>query len=158
MDNIKTWFNSLSQRERKLVFAASIVAIIGIFYFAIWSPLHNAIALQKESVQKDSELLVWTQEQANRATFLRQSSNSNSFTGSLTQLVNQTTRSARIPVSRLQPQGDDLLVYIDEVEFNQYINWLANLEQRGVVIVVSDVSETDAQGFIQVRRLQLGKS
>lgn len=158
MENFKVWFKGLTERERKLVLVASIVAIVGIFYFAIWSPLNAAIIKQQLAIANDQKLLTWVDEQANRATVLRQSSGLQSFSGSLTQVVNQTTRSANIPVSRMQPQGEELVVYIDQVAFNEYLQWLAALEKRGIIIVQSDLSEVDVKGFVQVRRLQLGKS
>ncbi len=158
MDNIKAWFKGLSEREQKMVLLASVVAIVGIFYFAIWSPLNSAITAQQAAITSDKQLLTWVQEQSNRAAVLRQSSSKKSFNGSLTQVVNQTTRSAQIPVARMQPQGEELVVYVDQVAFNAYLQWLDELEKLGIIIVQSDLSEVDAQGFVQVRRLQLGKS
>lgn len=157
MDALKTWFTSISEREQKLVVAAAIVGTLGIFYFLIWSPLHSALDTQQSALVSEKQTLVWVAEQAARAQVLRQSGSKTSYNGSLTQLVNQTTRSANIPVSRMQPQGEELQVWIDQVEFNTLMSWLELLEQRGVSIIQTDVSEVDAQGFVQVRRLQLGK-
>ena len=157
MENLKTWFKGLSEREQKMVLVAAVIGTVGLFYFAIYSPLTNAISDQRAAVESDKELLVWVEEQSSRAVILRQSKNQARFSGSLTQVVNQTTRSANIPVARMQPQGEELIVYIDQVEFNNYLQWLSSLEQRGVFILQSDVSEVDTEGFVQVRRLQLGK-
>jgi general secretion pathway protein M len=158
MNNLKAWFSGISEREQKLVIIASVVAVIGIFYFAIWSPMSNAVEEQRIAVNADKELLTWVQEQSGRAAILRQSSSKTAFSGSLTQVVNQTTRSANIPIARMQPQGEELMVSVDQVVFNDFIRWLDVLENRGVVIIQSDVSEIDELGFVQVRRLQLGKS
>ena len=155
---MKEWYTALSEREQKLVSAAAIVAILLIFYFAVWSPISSATAEQKIAVESDKKLLSWVQEQSNRANILRQSSNSTSFSGSLTQVVNQTTRGTDIDIARMQPQGEELMVSIDQVIFNEFIKWLSVLENRGVVIIQSDVSEDDSLGYVQVRRLQLGKS
>lgn len=155
---MKEWYTALSEREQKLVSAAAIVAILLIFYFAVWSPISSATAEQKIAVESDKKLLSWVQEQSNRANILRQSSNSTSFSGSLTQVVNQTTRGTDIDIARMQPQGEELMVSIDQVIFNEFIKWLSVLENRGVVIIQSDVSEVDSLGYVQVRRLQLGKS
>lgn len=157
MDKLKVWFKDLSEREQKLVVLASVVAIIGIFYFAIWSPLSSALEKQRSVVANDRAELAWVKEQANRAAILRQSSNKTTFSGSLTQVVNQTTRSANIPIARMQPQGDELVVTLDEVIFNDFLRWLDILESRGVVIIQSDVSEINEKGFVQVQRLRLGK-
>lgn len=158
MEKLKKWFTSLSEREQKLVIVASGVAIVGIFYFAIWSPMSSAVENQKNALVGEKQLLSWVNQQSSRAVILRQSSNKTTFSGSLTQVVNQTTRSANIPVARMQPQGEELVVSVDQVIFNDFLLWLAVLESRGVVILQSDVSEVDQQGFVQVRRLQLGKS
>jgi general secretion pathway protein M len=158
MEKLKTWFTDLSDREQKLVIAASTVAIIGIFYFAIWSPMSTAVEAQKLAIEGEKQLLSWVNEQSSRAIILRQSSNKTTFSGSLTQVVNQTTRSANIPVARMQPQGEELVVSLDQVVFNDFLLWLNVLENRGVIIIQSDISEVDELGFVQVRRLQLGKS
>jgi general secretion pathway protein M len=158
MEKLKKWFTSLSEREQKLVIVASGVAVVGIFYFAIWSPMSSAVENQKNALVGEKQLLSWVNQQSSRAVILRQSSNKKTFSGSLTQVVNQTTRSANIPVARMQPQGEELVVSVDQVVFNDFLLWLAVLENRGVIILQSDVSEVDEKGFVQVRRLQLGKS
>lgn len=158
MNKVKIWFANLAEREQKLVFLAAVVGTIGLFYFALWSPITNAIDEQSLALKNEKELLVWVKEQSNRAVILRQSSTKTSYSGSLTQLVNQTTRSANIPVARMQPQGEELTVSLDQVVFNDLLRWLNVLETSGVVIIQSDISEVDEQGFVQVRRLQLGKS
>lgn len=157
MQSIKQWFLQLSERERALVAAASAITFVVLFYYLLWAPLHNAVNNQSTALESDRKLLMWIQEQSSRAKLLENSGQVNVFSGSLTQLVNQTTRDANILVSRLQPQDEELQVWIDEVPFNALMRWLADLEQRGVVILQSDFSETNADGFVQVRRLQLGK-
>ncbi|WP_371194338.1 type II secretion system protein GspM [Glaciecola sp. SC05] len=157
MQALKQWFLQLSERERILVVAASAVSIVVLFYYLVWSPLHQAVDTQSAALENDRKLLVWVQEQSSRAQMLQSTGQQSSFSGSLTQLVNQTTREANILVSRLQPQGEELQVWIDQVPFNSLMRWLADLEQRGVVILQSDFSETNEDGFVQVRRLQLGK-
>jgi general secretion pathway protein M len=158
MEALKTWYAGLAEREQKLVLAGAIFGVIFLFYLTIWAPLNASLSTQKVGLQADRSNLVWVQEKAARAQILRQSSNQNSYGGSLTQLINQTTRSAGIPVSRMQPQGDELQVSIDQIAFNDLLTWLDGLEKRGVKVILSDVSEVDAQGFVQVRRLQLGKA
>lgn len=158
MDALKTWYAGLSEREQKLVSIGGALGVVFLLYFTIWAPLNSSVAAQSSALASEKETLVWVQNQAARAQILRQSANQTSFAGSLTQLVNQTTRSANIPVSRMQPQGDDLQVSIDQVSFNDFLKWLDTLEKQGVKVILSDVSEVDTQGFVQVRRLQLGKA
>lgn len=158
MDALKTWYAGLSEREQKLVSVGGALGLVCLLYFTIWAPLYSSVTAQSSALASEKETLIWVQDQAARAQILRQSANKTSFSGSLTQLVNQTTRSANIPVSRMQPQGDDLQVSIDQVSFNDFLKWLDAIEKQGVRVILSDVSEVDTQGFVQVRRLQLGKT
>lgn len=153
-----TWFYALSEREQKLVSLAGVALIVAIFYFALWSPLNNALAQQKILLKNEQSFAAWADDQANRATKLRQSSTGISFSGSITQLVNQTTRSNQIQVARMQPIGDNLQISIDEVLFTDLISWLEVIERSGIMVIQSDITETGNAGYVQVRRLQLGKS
>ena len=59
----------------------------------------------------------------------------------------------------MQPQADDLQVWIDEISFNQLLTWLEQLASReGLRVKNIDLSLADEQGVVRVRRLQLGKS
>lgn len=151
------WFYALSEREQKMVSLAGIVSVIMIFYFALWAPLNNALVQQQKLLDSQSAFAVWVDEQAGRAATLRQSASGTSFTGSLTQLVNQTTRTSKIQVARMQPVGDNLQITIDEVLFSDLMQWLDVIERRGVVVIQSDITESNNAGYVQVRRLQLGK-
>lgn len=151
------WFYALSEREQKMVSMAGVALLIAIFYFALWSPLNNALAQQQQLLKSQESFASWVDDQAVRAAKLRQSTTGSSFNGSLTQLVNQTTRSSQIQVARMQPIGDNLQITIDEVLFADLITWLDVLERRGVIVIQSDITETNSAGYVQVRRLQLGK-
>lgn len=158
MQALKKWFSDLSHREQQMVMLAGVAVLIALFYFVIWSPLHQGLATQKAGLDKEQADLNWVKEQANRAQLLKQSSAQKRFNGSLSQLINQTTRNANISVSRIQPINDDISVSIEEVEFNRLITWLDALERQGVVVVQSDITELSKQGFVNVRRIQLGKA
>ena len=59
----------------------------------------------------------------------------------------------------MQPQGEDLQVWIEEVSFNQLLTWLEQLSSRENINVKSiDLSNTQQPGVVKVRRLQLGRS
>ena len=62
-------------------------------------------------------------------------------------------------VARLQPQGQELQVWIDTVAFDDLLIWLATLADRhGVQVQVIEVArENLAPGLVKVRRLQLSR-
>lgn len=152
-----SWFYNLTEREQKLVSIGGIAFVIALFYFLIWAPMQQDLAKQRNALNADKSLLVWINEQSDKAARLRGSSNSKAFTGSLTQLVNSSARRNQVSVSRMQPQGENLQISVDRVNFTDLLTWVEFLEAQGISILYSDVTETDAEGFVQVRRLQIGK-
>ena len=151
-------FKALTDREQLILIVAAVVVVVGIFYFVIWSPMTDKIALREQQIERQHELLSFVQQSAQRAIQLRRSNGSQQqFNGSLTQAVNQTTSRHNIVISRMQPQGEELQVWIDQAPFNSVLDWLNALERMGVVIIQLDITESEAPGQINVRRLQLGK-
>lgn len=159
MNALISKYKALTDRERILVIVSAIMVCIALFYFTIWSPLNRALEQQKQLLDNQQSLLIWVKDSAARATQLRLSSSSTrSFSGSLPQTVNRTTAKHSIAISRMQPQGEELQVWIDEVPFNSMLDWLKTMESMGVIILQADIAQADTPGHIKVRRLQLGKA
>ena len=59
----------------------------------------------------------------------------------------------------MQPQGDNIQVWIDEISFNQLLQWLEQLSSKeGLRVTNIDLSNAEQPGVVRVRRLQLGKN
>lgn len=152
-------FNQLTEREKWLVSVSAVVVIIAALYWLIWAPLNNALKASRDAVQSQRADLAWVQKNANRAIQLRSgSSTAVTFSGSLPQSVNQTASRLNIAISRMQPQGDELKVWVDQAPFNDVVSWLNSMENLGIKIINVDLTEADAPGLVKVRSLQLGKS
>lgn len=149
----------LSGREQRLVIISAILVLVAIFYWGIWSPLNTSLERGKVAVKNQTELFDWVQKNANKAIQLRSTAGKNaSFSGSLPQAVNQSASRMKIAISRMQPQGDELQVTIDQAPFNDLLSWLQSLEKMGVSILDIDIAESDIPGQVKIRRLKLGKS
>jgi general secretion pathway protein M len=149
----------LSGREQRLVIISAILVLIAIFYWGIWSPLNTSLERGQIAVKNQTELLDWVQKNANKVVQLRSSAGNNTrFSGSLPQAVNQSASRMKIAISRMQPQGDELQVWIDQAPFNDLLSWLQSLEKIGVSILDIDIAESDLPGQVKIRRLKLGKS
>ena len=159
MDKLKSTFLQLSTREQRLVIISAILVLVAIFYWGLWSPLNTTLERSQTAVKNQTELLDWVQKNANKAVQLRSSGgNKASFSGSLPQAVNQSASRMKITISRMQPQGDELQVWIDQAPFNDILSWLQSLEKTGVSILDIDIAESDLPGQVKIRRLKLGKS
>ena len=159
MEKLLNKFRQLTEREQYLVIACSVVVVIGMFYWLVWAPLNKAIETNETLVKNKKEDLVWLTKNVNKALQLKRSSGGQKqFTGSLTQAVNQTASRVRITISRMQPQGEELKVWVDQAPFNDVLSWLQTMENMGIQIINLDVAQADAPGLIKIRSLQLGKS
>ncbi|ARD44733.1 type II secretion system protein M [Colwellia sp. PAMC 21821] len=155
---MKTWWQQLNIREQRLVLLMSGVISIFILYGLIWQPLNENIAQQKLKIERQQALLMWVEESTQRYQQAKRNS-SGSSGASLSSIVNRTSRANNIIITRMQPQGDDLQVWIDEISFNQLLTWLEKLASRdGLQVKNIDLSLADQQGVVRVRRLQLGKN
>ena len=152
-------FQQLTEREKWLVSISAVLIIIAIFYWLVWSPLSSSVDTQRSAVESKRADIVWIQQNALKAIQLRSGANTNAqFTGSLPQAVNQTANRLQIAISRMQPQGEELKVWVDQAPFNDVVSWLQAMENKGIRIITVDLAEADAPGLVKVRSLQLGKS
>lgn len=155
---MKAWWQQLNIREQRLVLVMSVVISIFILYGLIWQPLNEGIDKQKLTLERQQELLTWVEENTQRYQQAKRNARAGSG-ASLSSIVNRTSRANNIIITRMQPQGDELQVWIDEISFNQLLTWLEQLASRdGLQVKNIDLSLADQQGVVRVRRLQLGKS
>ncbi|MFT5758250.1 MAG: general secretion pathway protein M [Alteromonadaceae bacterium] len=153
---MKIWWQQLNLREKKLVVAMTSLVVIFILYSFIWQPLNDNIAKTEKKIARQQQLLSWVAENTQR--FQQAKSNvGNQVSGSLSSIVNRTAGSNKITITRMQPQGDNIQVWIDEIAFNQLLQWLEQLSsQEGLQVTNIDLSDAGKPGVVRVRRLQLG--
>jgi len=158
MNVVMEKYKALTEREQRLVMISAVAVIIAIFFWGIWKPLNDAVDQQRTLNTSQQKLLVWVKDSAARAKQLRRSSTGTAtYNGSLPQAVNVTTSRHNIAISRMQPQGEEIQVWVDQAPFNDVLAWLQALENMGIVILQADIAEADGPGLIKIRRLQLGK-
>lgn len=156
---MKTWWLGLNTREQRLVGSLGAVVLIFLFYSLVWQPLNDSIINTEKKVARQQELLSWVNQeisryQANSGNAKRPKNNA-----SLSSIVNQAANRSGIAITRIQPQGDDLQVWIDNIAFNTLLQWLEQLsQQHGLMIKNIDLDATDIHGEVRVRRLQLGNN
>ncbi|GHE99876.1 type II secretion system protein GspM [Thalassotalea profundi] len=156
---MKAWWLGLNTREQRLIGALGGVVLIFLFYSLVWQPLNNNIENTEKRVAHQTELLAWVQQetsryQANSGNVKRPNRNA-----SLSSIVNQAANQSGIFITRIQPQGSDLQIWIDNIAFNVLLQWLEQLsQQHGLIIKNIDLDATDINGEVRVRRLQLGNN
>jgi general secretion pathway protein M len=155
---LKTWWESLSDQEHKLVIVGGSIFSVGLFYWILWSPLANAVNDNRAALDKQLKLNGWAKEAI--VTIKSASGNrAGGSGGSLSQIVNQSSRQFNFQIGRMTPKDKQLTLLIDEVVFNDLLNWLSHLEKKqGVKINNLDLTEIEVPGKVRVSRLVIEKS
>ena len=155
---MKAWWNQLNAREQRLVASLGGVLVIFLFYSLVWQPLNENIEKGQKKVQRHQELLTYVSEEAQKYRLLK-GSGVKSSGGSISSIVNRTANQNGINIDRMQPQGDDIQVWLDDVSFNTLLTWVELLSvNEGIQVKNVDLTKTDQAGQVRVRRMQLGRS
>ncbi|MGY3944929.1 GspM family type II secretion system protein ExeM [Aeromonas tecta] len=160
MDKLQGWWHGISTREQRLVAVGGSILLIGLCYWLIWQPVANRIAERERQVANQQQTLAWLKEKGQEVLALQGNSGRQIDTsGTLDGVVNRTAFNQKIKIARLQPQGQELQVWIDTVPFDDLLLWLATLsDQHGVQVQIIEVArENLAPGLVKVRRLQLSR-
>lgn len=147
-----SWWTGLQQREQKLVAGAAVVVVVGLFYWLLWQPLHQAKQTQQQKLQSAQHQLSQLQQLMPQ---LKAAGAAPARTGgSLAQIISNSARSGGIKVSRMQPQNEQLTLVLEDVSFEQLLSWLHALQyQHGVTLVNVDLATADKPGIVRVRRM-----
>lgn len=156
---MKQWWGQLSDRDKKLVIVMTALLVPFIVYQMIWLPISDGLAKEQKKLTRNQELYAYVQSNIAHIKNAGISGNKVNKGGSLSSQVNRSAQSHGIKIDRVQPQGDDLSVWIDQVPFNSLLSFITDLSKNnGLQVKNIDIVETDASGVVKVRRLQLGRS
>ncbi|MGR5112050.1 type II secretion system protein M [Vibrio jasicida] len=151
----QAWWNSISQREQRLVMGGGVIAIIGMIYWGLLQPMNQRAELAQTRIQSEKQLLNWVQDKADEITALRKSGGVSFSNQPLNQLVSSSARRYKVELIRVQPRNESVQVWIKPLAFNQMVDWLRYLkEQQGIEVEFLDIDRTDQAGMIDVNRLQ----
>ncbi|WP_163932236.1 type II secretion system protein GspM [Paraferrimonas sp. SM1919] len=157
---MEQWWKALSQQEQKLLMIAAAALAILIFYVGVWQPLTGSEQAAYNKMQQQQRTLLHVQQVGNKIASLQAAggSKNQAGTGSINSIVNSTAKNFGIGIARMQPQQQQLQLWLDDVAFDDLLNWLQELTSNyGITIESIDFSNTDAAGMVKVRRLQISK-
>ncbi|RTR25980.1 type II secretion system protein M [Shewanella atlantica] len=158
MENLKAWWNGLILREQQLVGTCAVVLVIGIFYWGIWTPISNAEVDAERRLQAQESTLNFVKQTANKIEGLKQSGTQSKFKGSLSAAVNQSAGAFGLEITRMQPQGNKIQLWMDDVPFDSLLGYLNELvQEKGLSLDSIDLAESDVPGLVRVRRIQLSQ-
>ena len=155
---IKAKWQGLNLREQRLVLAMASAVLIFLLYSLLWQPLNESITQTEKKLTSQQALLVWVTENASKYQKAKSTQGLKPSTGSLSSIVNRTAKQQQLTITRMQPQGEMLQVWIDSASFSQLLSWLEDLANKeGLQVEAIDLAQGDNPGEVRVRRLQLAR-
>ncbi len=149
---------ALNLREQRLILAMGSVVVFFLLYTLIWKPLNNNIDSATSKVSRYQKLQTLVNTETARFKSIADAGSKARSSGSLSSIVNRTAGRNQIDIARMQPKGDDIQVWVDEVSFNQLLAWLEQLSTReNISVKTIDLINADQPGVVKVRSLQLGR-
>ena len=155
---MKSWWNSLSQRERLLVGIGGASLVLMVIYWGAWRPFNDSIETAEQQLGKQRAALSWMQLRAGDLRQQPAGARQPDRSTTLEAVANTTSRQLGVSLTRLQPTEQDLLVELQVLEFERLMNWLVVMERDyGVSVKVIELAAEGGKGMVRVRRLQLGR-
>jgi len=155
---MKVWWQQLNTREQRLVSIMAILVTIFILYSAIWQPLNESLSKASKKLIRQQALLTWVADNTAQYKHAKRNSQVSNNSGSLSGIVNKSANAYKLTITRMQPQGDNLQVWIDSVPFTKLLFWLEHLANKeGLQVQGIDLTHAERTGEVKVRRLQLAK-
>ncbi|WP_417683664.1 type II secretion system protein GspM [Pseudidiomarina aquimaris] len=165
-EQLQQRWQQLNSRERLLVSIAGVVLLICVVYFALWQPLQNGIDQRELQRNAQQDTLSWVRENTGRYLALskqsgtpqRATSNAGATElGDIPRIVTEQARRLQLDVGRMSPEGQALVVVMNDVPFNQVLALLDALQsQAGLSIEQLDITRGNTPGHVHVRRLRVG--
>ena len=156
MNQLETYWQNLKPNEQLLVKIAGGIFAVFVVVMLIIRPLNNKIENAEKALLQQQELAQYVKQSA--AKINASQGGKKIASGSLSQIINLSSRRANISISKMQPKDNTLRLTIESVEFNKLIPWIESLvEQSGLTISAIDINRDDEPGMVTVSRLVVEK-
>ncbi|HAU1190580.1 TPA: GspM family type II secretion system protein LspM [Legionella pneumophila] len=149
---MKTYLNTLNDREKWMVIVAGISLLIYGYYLLLYAPLSNQVNQKSTQLIEKTETLEWMKQvrmQKRSAKRKESVDNSQLLTILASQLKNNKT--LKFPYQLQQTGSGDIQLTFDAVPFQNFIQWLAKInELYSINIKQFDVERTSTPGVTRL--------
>lgn len=159
MNNLVAAYKGLTEKDRRALQLLAVVFSLFLLVQLIILPSLNFYTGAKSRYVDNQQLLTWMENNAGRARQAGQNNitpQQNDIT--LLEAVSQSATRAKLDISRIQPEGDDLArVWFNAASFDSFIPWLYSLTtSRSLAIDSISIDRTDQPGIVDIQ-LSLSK-
>ncbi len=152
MEQLKHWFNGLDQNEQKITLTAAILVSLLLLYLLIIEPINAAAEQLSREVAANQKSLIRIKQQVPIVLASKRSGGGNVSGLPLTSVVNTTTSKYQLPVSRRDSKSpNEMQVWFDNVSFDSFLQWVAEINQKhGVTVTSVNVRSQDRNGITSI--------
>lgn len=152
MEQIKSWYNGLEQNEKKIVLLGGIAIAVAIIFLVVLKPLNGKVKSLQISVDSKSQTIAEWRASVPKLIANRGGATNSSDGQALSAIVTSSTRQFNLRVSRVQEKGnEEIQVWFDNVPFNDFANWVAELNNRhGVAVASANIRSKDRDGLTSI--------
>lgn len=149
---MKSYISNLNDREKWMVYGAIFCVLAYIYYFFLYSPIVSQVQERQTQLQEKTETLKWmdkVKELKNTATVKKVIDNGQLLTLLSTQLKARTD--IKFPFQLQQTSSGETQINFDQVPFNSFIEWLAQLNNKYKINIKQfDTHKTATPGIVQL--------
>lgn len=133
--DLKSRWESLADRERKMLIIGSILVAIILLYIFIWNPISSTAADYKNKVKSQQNLLIYLKNSWQHILRLKARGINVSMTapsGNILSVVEQSAASHQLSSylkQVAQPEPNTVTLTFDNVPFDNVISWLENVAE-----------------------------
>ena len=149
---MKSYLNNLNEREKWMVVGAALCIFIYAYYFFLYSPIASRVDDRQMQLNEKTETLLWmnkVKNQKNTGVIKKTIDNGQLLTIVSTELKHH--ESIKFPFQLQQTSSGELQLNFDQVSFNLFIEWLAQLNNKYKINIKQfDINKTPTPGIVQM--------
>ncbi len=151
MEQLKTWYFGLEEREQTITLYFTIIIAILLIYFIIIEPINSSAIKLEKKLAASQKNIDWMKKQV-PIILTKKGINSSTSSLPLTSIINKSTRQYALPVSRRDSSSpNEMQVWFDNVSFDVFIRWSADIKNKyGVGISSVNIRDRDSSGITSI--------
>jgi general secretion pathway protein M len=156
---VKSYFNSLNERERWTLIVGAIFVVFFLLYWLVYSPLDTAVEDKTAQLTDKTDTLNWMRQvRGQNKTSQKPATVSNSQLLTLLATQLHTTSFQQFQYKLQQTGAGDIQLTYDQVPFNEFALWLWSINKKYAISIKQFNSErTDTAGLVKIMVLLSAK-
>ena len=152
MEPIKNWFNDLSEQDQKITLIAAAIEALVLIFLIIINPLNESVNKLETEVASKIKSDQWMSQQVSNIKSSGGAAKSQAASLPLTSIINTTTKKYSLSVSRRDSKSpNEMQVWFDNVNFDNFLRWVAEVESKhGVSVATVNVRSRERNGITSI--------